>query len=140
MQKRVVLSFSPDLIGEPVTCRLIKDYQVDVNILNADISSGSAGRLMLEITTSPRNWERAKQYLESRGVLCDEPGKHLHFKAEACIHCGACTSVCHTAALSLHYREKTLQFDPSRCVACGFCIKACPLQLFTLKEVSYEVY
>jgi hypothetical protein len=47
---RVVLSFPPSNVEEPVTYRLIKDYDLVVNILRASIDPGKQGRMVVELS------------------------------------------------------------------------------------------
>lgn len=45
-KRRLVLTFSPKLVEEPIAYRLIKDYDLVVNILRAKIRPEEEGRLM----------------------------------------------------------------------------------------------
>ncbi|MGE5580674.1 MAG: 4Fe-4S binding protein [Bacillota bacterium] len=46
---------------------------------------------------------------------------------QRCVHCGACTSICPSGALSMDAPAWTLVFHPSRCNACRRCVGACPV-------------
>jgi len=46
---------------------------------------------------------------------------------EKCVHCGACTSICASGALSMDAPAWTLEFHPGRCNACRRCIRSCPV-------------
>ena len=59
---------------------------------------------------------------------------------EKCVHCGACTAVCATAALRLGGTESTLIFDEKSCVDCGSCVKACPLRAINLNTAVRWLY
>ena len=48
---------------------------------------------------------------------------------DRCIHCGACTAICLSGALSLDRDNWQLVFDSEKCVMCGLCVPACPLRL-----------
>jgi ABC-type methionine transport system ATPase subunit len=54
MKKRMILSFPVNKIDEPLTYRLIKDYDVIINILNADITPGRQGKLLIEMQGAQR--------------------------------------------------------------------------------------
>jgi L-aspartate semialdehyde sulfurtransferase ferredoxin len=56
--------------------------------------------------------------LASQEILVDE---------ESCVHCGLCTGVCPTEALSLDPKTFRLNFTRSRCVVCEQCIPTCPV-------------
>lgn len=131
-KKRMVLRFPADSVNEPITYILIKDYDVMINILNADISHGREGNLLIEISGELKSVEGAMSYLKSKSVEISPVVKTILFNKESCIHCGACASVCFPGALSIDQDSRELRFSPDKCVACELCIKACPLMLFEL--------
>jgi ABC-type methionine transport system ATPase subunit len=49
-KKRVVLNYPPHLVDEPVISRLVKDFDLMVNITRARITPKEEGRMVLEIT------------------------------------------------------------------------------------------
>jgi ferredoxin len=55
---------------------------------------------------------------------------------ERCVHCGACTSVCPSSALSMDAPGWALAFQPSRCIACKRCLGACPLGAISASDSS----
>ncbi len=135
MKKRIVLTFPSSRVEEPVTYRLIKDYDVLVNILNADITPGREGKLLLELKAPRENIDRALHYIENLDIGCSAAMKSIILKEEGCVHCGACTAVCFSDALTMERNTRELVFKPEKCIACELCIKACPLQLF---ELNFE--
>ncbi len=120
------------MVNEPITYTLIREYDVLVNILNADITHGKEGNLLIEMAGQEANVNEALVYLESKQVEISPVVKTILFAEELCIHCGACSSVCFPGALNMDQRTGKLQFSPEKCVACELCIKACPLRLFEL--------
>jgi len=46
-----------------------------------------------------------------------------------CVHCGACTAVCNTRALSIDNKVWELNYDASQCNGCNTCLPACPLRI-----------
>lgn len=132
MKKRLVLKFPAESVNEPITYNLIKAYDVLVNILNADITHGKEGNLLIEMSGSEANMNEALIYLKTKLVEISPVVKTILFKEVSCIHCGACASVCFSGALEMDLQSRKLQFAPDKCVACELCIKACPLQLFEL--------
>ena len=131
-KKRMVLRFPAGTVNEPITYNLIKDYDVLVNILNADITHGKEGHLLIEMIGESEKVDGAMVYLESKEVEISPVVKTILFNESACIHCGACSSVCFPGALEMDLSTRRLQFLPDKCVACELCIQACPLQLFEL--------
>jgi len=131
-KKRMVLRFPAETVNEPITYNLIKEYDVLVNILNADITHGKEGNLLIEMIGLKKSVDQAMAYLERKQVEISPVVKTILFNESSCIHCGACSSVCFPDALNMNPSTWELQFSPEKCVACELCIKACPLQLFEL--------
>lgn len=128
----MVLRFPADTVNEPITYTLIKEYDVLINILNADITHGKEGNLLIEIAGDKDKVKKSVAYLESKQVEISPVIKTILFNETACIHCGACSSVCFPGALNMESESRKLKFSPEKCVACELCIKACPLMLFEL--------
>jgi len=127
-----VLHFPAESTNEPITYVLIREYDVKINILNADITHGKEGNLLIEMSGETGKLDEAVAYLESKEVRITPVVKTILFNEDECIHCGACASVCFPGALTIKGSTRKLKFSPERCVACELCIKACPLQLFEL--------
>jgi ferredoxin len=132
MKKRLVLSFPANMVDIPLTYRLIKDYDVIVNILNADITPGREGKLLVELKAPRENIDNAVSYIHSLNINCDPVNKSIHLNEDKCIHCGSCSAVCFADALTMDRISRELIFRPDKCIACELCLKACPLQLFEL--------
>lgn len=137
MKRRYVLHFPPESVNHPVTYTLVKDYNIKVNILNADLSSGQTSRLVIDMHADEEKITRALDYLEAKHVSCEELKYQLEFKNDACISCGACTAVCFSGALTLDPVTWNLHFNSELCVICGLCVKACPLGLFNIDYNRY---
>lgn len=131
-KQRMVLRFPAESVDEPITYILIKEHDVMINILNADISHGKEGNLLIELSGEKESVVGAMEYLKSKQVEISPVVKTILFKQAECIHCGACASVCFPGALDMDQDSRELGFLPEKCVACELCIKACPLQLFEL--------
>ena len=132
MKKRYILKFPQKNISDPITYDLVKIYDLKINILNADISSGRQGNLVLEFDAEEKNIEAGVKYLEQKGIMCSPMNKQLTFKQDDCVACGSCTAVCFSGALEMDKGNWTLEFDAKKCVVCGRCVKACPMQLFEI--------
>ena len=132
MKQRLVLNFPAETVDEPITYNLIKQYDVVINILNADVSHGKEGKLLIEMSGSKSRIDKALMYLESRHIMITPVVKTIQFNQDFCIHCGACSSVCYSGALMINGKSRKIEFFPEKCIACELCIKACPLLLFEL--------
>lgn len=133
MKKRYALRFSPTLVEQPLVSKLVRTYDVDINILNADVASGRGGKLVVELSGSEEALKKSVLWLNQTGVIVSEMVKELNFQQEGCINCGACTAVCSPKALSMD-RDWELVYDADLCVLCSLCIQACPMQLFSLSN------
>lgn len=136
MIERYILSFPPSSSDKPITYRLIRDYDFMVNILRAEITAGKEGRLLIEIEANEDELEKGLDFLKNEGVSIYQLGNEIEINEEECMHCGICTSVCFSGALSMNRKEWKLKFDSDKCVACGLCTEACPLDLISLHFIN----
>lgn len=131
MKQKYILTFHREIIDTPLTYDLIKKYDIKVNILRAEIS-GDQGQLLVELNGSETAIEQGLNYLNRQNVQVELLSKHVQHDAEKCVHCGSCTGVCFTGALTMDRTNWELIFKPEHCVACGLCVTACPMQLFKI--------
>lgn len=125
-KKRLVLSFPPELIDEPITYQLIKKYDLMVNILSARITPKEQGRLIMELSGRKKNLEAGLQFIEALGVTVQPIAQDVRWHEDRCIECTACTSICPTGALSVSRPEMKVLFNHEKCIVCELCIPACP--------------
>ncbi len=102
---KVVLSFPPSNVEEPVTYRLIKDYGLVVNILRASIDPGKQGRMVVELSGEESQLSLAFNYLEKLGVSIEPLSQEIQHLEERCTGCTACVPICPTGALDVDRRE-----------------------------------
>ena len=100
-----------------------------VNILRATISGEQEGRLLMEVEAEPDKLEQGLAFQKSHNVTIIPLNQQITVDQDRCIHCGACTAVCLSGALSLDRDNWQLVFDSEKCVMCGLCVSACPLRL-----------
>ncbi|MFP4548271.1 MAG: NIL domain-containing protein [Fidelibacterota bacterium] len=131
MKKRYVLTFPSDETNEPITYNLVKQFDIRINIIKANISAGEEGTLFLEMEAPESNIEKAKQYLTDNRISCHSVEKKVHWHEDNCIHCGACTAVCFSEALTMN-KNSQLAFNTEKCIVCELCVNACPLRLFEI--------
>ena len=126
IKQKLVLRFPPALVEQPVIYHLVKDYDLMVNILRADINPKKEGRLMLELSGSEANFRQALDWLQEQGLRVMNLKQQITWVEERCTHCGACSVICPSGALALTRPEMKVSFDASKCVICEFCLRACP--------------
>jgi L-aspartate semialdehyde sulfurtransferase ferredoxin len=132
MTKRLVLSFPPPLIDQPVTYELVRKYNLKINILRARITPREQGRLVVEVTGSKKDLDAGLRFLEEVKVEATALAQDVKFHEERCIECSACTSVCPTKALSVGGPERHVSFDREQCIACELCIPVCPYNVMEI--------
>lgn len=128
MKKRVKLTFPKRSVHMPITYRLAKDFNVAANIIRAQVAPNQIGKLVVELSGDIDQLSEAIDWLESQGIKVSLASREILIDEETCVHCGLCTGVCPTAALSLDPQSFQLTFNRSRCIVCEQCIPTCPVQ------------
>ncbi len=123
--EKIVLRFSSLLVEQPIIYRLVKDYDLVVNILKAEINPHREGFVVLELSGDPEQYNRGLEYIKSLGVSVEPLSGTIVWLQERCLQCGACTTSCPAGALSLQRPEMEVRFDGSRCIVCESCLDAC---------------
>ena len=67
---RVRLTFPAHLIQEPIVYRLVKDFDIVINIRRADVKT-DYGWILLELEGAPAKLERGVAWLKEAGVQVD---------------------------------------------------------------------
>jgi L-aspartate semialdehyde sulfurtransferase ferredoxin len=124
--KRLVLSFPPHLVEQPITYQLVKKYDLMVNILRARITPNEEGRLVMELSGKKKNLEDGLRFLSDLGVRVEPLAQDVRWHEDRCIECTACTSICPTGALFVKRPEMRVSFNHEKCIACELCLPACP--------------
>jgi ferredoxin len=125
-KKRVVLSYPPHLVDQPIISRLVRDFDLMVNIMRARISPREEGRLVLEMEGKRPALEAGIRYLSEMGVDIQPLAQDVKWREDRCTHCSACISICPTKALDLDRAKMEVSFKRERCIACEHCIPVCP--------------
>jgi ferredoxin len=126
ISRRVVLHFPPRIVEQPLINNLIKNYDLNFNILKASIIPNQEGYVVLELIGEQDKYDQGIKYITSAGVKIESLSHSVLRNEERCTHCGVCITVCPTRAFTLDAGTRKVSFDNNRCVACGLCIKACP--------------
>jgi len=126
VSKRIVLRFPKRLVDRPIVCRLIKDYNLEFNILKASVTPQEEGLMVLELKGEQTNYDKGIKYLTTAGVRIQSLSQDVTRNEERCTHCGACITICPTDAFELDPSTRRVKFDNEKCLACGLCILACP--------------
>lgn len=129
--KRIVLHFSAETSDKPMIYRLVKDYDLVINIVKANVNPQKEGTMVLEV-----EGERSAQgldYLRRLGVTIEDLDREIVRNEEKCVMCGACTAICPTGALRLERPSMEVRFIGDLCVLCELCVKICPVRAMEVR-------
>ncbi|TVP68503.1 MAG: 4Fe-4S dicluster domain-containing protein [Leptolyngbya sp. LCM1.Bin17] len=128
MKKRVRLIFPKRSVHMPITYRLAKDFNIAANIIRAQVAPNQVGTLVVELSGDIDQLNDAIDWLEAQDINVSVASGEILIDEALCVHCGLCTGVCPTRALTLHPETYQLTFNRSRCIVCEQCIPTCPVQ------------
>ena len=131
-KKKVVLNFPPHLIDQPITYRLVKDYDLMVNILRARITPNEWGRMVVELSGNGGRLEEGLKFLAETGVGVEPLAKEVRWLEERCVQCTACIAPCPSHAFGLDRSTMTVSFDRELCIACELCLNSCAYRAIEL--------
>jgi len=133
ISKRIVLHFPDKLADQPIVYKLVKDYDIEFNVLKAYISPEEGGLLVLELSGEDKNYEQGIQYLTEVGVKVQPLSQDIIRNDKRCSHCGVCVPLCPAGAFVVEPLTREVHFYDTKCIACGLCIKVCPLRAMEIK-------
>jgi Fe-S-cluster-containing dehydrogenase component len=125
-KKRIVLTLPNTLVDQPITYRLIKDHNLVVNILRANVTPEEQGRLVIELSGSKKNMDSGMRYLSEIGVDAQPLAQDVKWHKDRCTQCSACISICPSGAFSVNREDMSVSFKKDKCIACELCIPLCP--------------
>lgn len=126
ISKRIVLRFPHRLVDQPIVCKLVKDYNLEFNILKAYVTPQEEGLLVLELKGENNSYDKGINYLTDAGVKVQPLSQDIIRNNTKCTHCGVCVSVCSTGALVIDPITRKVHFYDNKCIACELCVPACP--------------
>lgn len=129
--KKIVLRFGPDISDKPIIYKLVKDYDLVVNIVKANVNPQKEGTMVLEITGD--QVDGGMNYLRDQGVNVQALTQDIVRDEEKCTMCGTCTAICPTGALYMERPSMEVKFDGDNCVVCQLCLKICPVRAMEVR-------
>ncbi len=136
----MILRFRKDDAQKPLVCYLAKDFGLTFSILSATVLPRKEGVMVLNLSGPEEQFEKGVQYLQDQGVDVKNAAQEIVRDEEACIHCGACTAVCPTGALSIVRPEMRVVYDQTKCIVCQLCIPTCPARAMSVKSISEQFF
>ncbi len=116
--------------------QLVKQYDIEFNILKADILPQREGVMILELKGTKDKVKNALDYLRSFNVRVERLAAAINRDDEKCFQCGACTGICPVGALAIKRPEMEVIFDPEKCTGCSLCVPICPVRAMEVSPVS----
>ena len=129
------IRFPKETSDQPIIYQLVRRYDVEFNILKADILPQREGIMIIELKGLRENVQESLIYLKDLGVKVERLAGKIRRDEDRCFQCGACTGVCPVGALSIRRPDMAVIFDPEKCTGCGLCVTACPVRAM---EVSFD--
>lgn len=136
--KILILRFPKTEVEKPIVCYLAKDYDLTFNILNATVLPRKEGVMVLELSGSRKNFKKGVEYLKSQSVQVQNADQEVKRNNKKCVHCGVCTAVCPTLALSIKRPEMKIRFEQKRCSVCELCVPVCPTRAMVVRPKTHS--
>jgi len=127
IRRKLVLSFPENIVTSPITYKLVKEFNLEFNILRAEITPDMEGKMLIELRGDKALIDDAVKYLTDTGISVQEAAKDIIISKDRCIDCGVCTSICITQALTLDSDSFKLKFNKDKCILCELCLDCCPV-------------
>ncbi|MBF0451697.1 MAG: 4Fe-4S binding protein [Candidatus Magnetomorum sp.] len=134
--KILTLNFPKTKAQKPLVCNLARRFDLEFNILNATILPRKEGKMVLELFGTPKSFKKGIQYLKDNGVRVKNADSDIKRHEDICTHCGACTAVCPTDALSISRPDMTVIFDQKKCSLCELCVRVCPARAMYVRPTQ----
>ena len=126
VSKKIVLHFPRRSLDQPIVYKLVKDFDLQFNILKASVTPEEEGLMVLELIGKKENYDKGIEYLESFGVKIQPLSRDVLRNEGKCTHCGVCVPICPTGALIVDEINRKIIFKNEKCIACELCVPICP--------------
>jgi len=130
--KKIVLRFPKRMVDRPIIYKLVKDFDLEFNILKASITPEQEGLMVLELKGTQEEYDRGVEFLLKGGVKIQSIGQDVTRNEDRCTQCCSCVTVCPSGVFILDKKTRMIKFDNTQCIACGLCIPACPSRAMEL--------
>ena len=124
--KSIVLKFPRQLVDKPIIYHLVKDYDLQFNIIKASVTPEEEGLVVMELAGKKKDYEAGIKFLKDQGVKVEFLEKDIRWLEDKCTQCSACITVCPTQALYIDRKTMLVGFDKAKCIGCELCVSLCP--------------
>ncbi|MEJ2071450.1 MAG: NIL domain-containing protein [Syntrophobacterales bacterium] len=129
----LILRFGKEVVDQPIIYRLVKDYDLEFNLLKATIYPRKEGLIVMELRGHPKKFRQGIRYLTDSGVKVQRVAHEVERTEEVCFQCGTCTALCPTGAHYVERPEMNVAFDATKCSACELCVVVCPARAMEVR-------
>ncbi|MFH1578446.1 MAG: NIL domain-containing protein [Candidatus Omnitrophota bacterium] len=126
ISKRIVLHFPHRLVDQPIIYKLVKEHNLQFNILKAYVTPQEEGLMILELVGEKKDFDQGVKFLTSCGVKTQPLSQDVIRNESKCSDCGVCVPICPTGALVTDPLTRKVHFYDNKCIACELCVKVCP--------------
>jgi len=125
--QKLMLFFPKCECEKPIIYHLVKDHNLIVNVYRAKVTPEEEGYLVLDVTGTEADIQKAMEFVRTFDVSINYTGKGVTWEQERCTHCGHCITHCPTEALHIPDRAtREVVYSESKCIECLACIRVCP--------------
>ncbi len=126
-KKKLMLFFPRWENEKPIFYHLVKDYNLVVNVFRARVTPEEKGYMVLDVTGTDDDIQRAIDFIKTFDVTVNETGKGVTRDSDRCTHCGHCITHCPTEALYIaDMATREVGYNEADCIECLACIRVCP--------------
>ena len=131
--RRVVFHYPRHLIEASVVSEIARTYNLQFNILRANITSQSEGLMVLGLEGRVQDLDQALAWVQKQGVGVQPLERDIVRNEHQCTQCGVCVTICPTQALYKDIATQQVHFDSDKCIACELCVPTCPPRAMEVK-------
>ncbi|HOJ31729.1 MAG TPA: NIL domain-containing protein [bacterium] len=133
ISERVVLKFPKELVDKPTISALVRKYDIEFNILQAQVLPQKEGLMVVVFTGEEKIVKQALNDLKNQNVGLQRLKQDITKDDKICTHCGVCIGLCPTNAFYYDQSTKKVIFDYEKCITCMLCVKGCMVRAIKIK-------
>ncbi len=133
ISERVVLKFPKELVDKPTISTLVRKYDIEFNILQAQVLPQKEGVMVVIFTGEEDVVKQALKDLKNQNVILQRLKQDIVKDEKICTHCGVCIGLCPTNAFYYDKETKKVVFDYEKCITCMLCVKGCMVRAIKIK-------